>query len=238
DGPLKLGQDNLDGIIFDWDGTIVDSAQAMRLSYRYAYQKHIGILFPKDEPEFRMLVQMRLAEGSAKFGGVHAEEITASYNWYYEHEAFNTSRVFPGMAETLIELRRRGHRLGVATNKAWNRVKADMNFLGLDGFVDAFTTSDDTRERKPDPAPLLKAADKLGVSSQSCAYVGDFGGDVIAAKAAGMVSVAVLWGGIFTSETLLAEKPDYVIERPAELLTLFPASKSGSSSSASRNATD
>src|SRR4028119_1119810 len=76
----------LKAVLFDWDGTIVDSARAMFLSYRHAYEKHLGIVFPTNDADFRQLVPMRLAESSAKFGGEKAADIALSYNHYYEQE--------------------------------------------------------------------------------------------------------------------------------------------------------
>lgn len=211
----------LRAVLFDWDGTIVDSAQAMFLSYRHAYEKHLGIVFPVDDADFRALVPMRLAESSAKFGGEKAADVAFSYNQYYEQEGYKTGRVYEGVREVLVELRRRGYPLGVASNKSWGRVGADADYLELGGLVDAFVTSEDTVQRKPHPAPLLKLAEKLQLEPQYCAYIGDYRGDIIAAREAGMVSIAVMWGGMFPTETLLAEHPDYVVERPEELLDLF-----------------
>jgi pyrophosphatase PpaX len=124
--------------------------------------------------------------------------------------------------ETLAELRRRGYLLGVASNKSRGRIDSDINYLALEGLVDEFASSEDTVQRKPDPAPLLKVAEKLDIDPALCAYVGDYSGDIIAAKAAGMVSVAVTWGGMFPVETLLAESPDYVINTVEDLLAIFP----------------
>ncbi len=214
----------LKAIIFDWDGTIVDSAKAMFLSYQYAYRKHLGIVFPKNEEEFRMLVPMRLDESSMKFGGEYAADVTFSYNWYYETEGYKTGRVFPGVRKMLYELRSRGYLIGVASNKSMGRVRTDIQFLNLEGLVDAFVTAEDTLERKPHPAPLLKAADKLGLPPEVCAYVGDYKGDIIAAREARMLSVAVLWGGIFPVESLYAERPDLVLAKPEDLLDICPPS--------------
>lgn len=213
------------GVLFDWDGTIVDSAEAMFLSYRYAYDKHLGIVRPKDQADFTMMVPMRLAESSAKFGGEHAADVANSYNWYYEQEAYKTGHVFPDMREALSELRNRGYLLGVASNKSRSRIDADIEYLGLEGVVDVIITSEDTLERKPHPAPLLKAAEKLNKEPAAFAYVGDYRGDLIAAREAGMVSIAVSWGGMFPMETLMAEDPDYIIERPDQLLEIFQAPK-------------
>ena len=87
--------------------------------------------------------------------------------------------------------------------RAGQRVSADLDYLNMQGVVDNIVTSEDTVERKPHPAPLLKGAEKLGLRPAECAYIGDYEGDIIAAKAAGMVSVAALWGGMFLAEALL-----------------------------------
>jgi pyrophosphatase PpaX len=208
-------------VLFDWDGTLVDSALPMLLSFRFAYEKHLGIFFPKDDVEFSMIVPMRVAESSAKYGGQHAADVAVSYNWFYENEGYKSGQVFPGIQPTLADLRRRGYALGVASNKSRPRIDADINFLGFEGLVDEFATSEDTVQRKPDPAPLLKVAEKLDVDPVLCAYVGDYSGDIVAARAAGMVSIAVTWGGMFPVETLHAESPDYVIHKPEALLDIF-----------------
>jgi HAD superfamily hydrolase (TIGR01509 family) len=218
-----MGLFHLQGLIFDWDGTIVDSAQAMFLSYRHAYKQNLGITFPRDESDFRRLVPMRLAESSARYGGTQAAAVAGSYNRYYEQEGYKTCRVYAGVREMLAELRRRGYALGVASNKGRGRIGADIAFLGLDGCFDVLVTSEDTAERKPHPAPLLKAAQQLGLAPAALAYAGDYRGDIIAAHAAGMVAIAVGWGGIFPLDSLQAAGPDYMVGDPAALLALCPA---------------
>jgi HAD superfamily hydrolase (TIGR01549 family) len=213
---------HLQGLIFDWDGTIVDSAQAMFLSYRYAYKKHLGITFPRDEADFRRLVPMRLAESSARYGGTRAAAVAATYSRYYEQEGYKMGRVYAGVREMLVELRRRGYGLGVASNKSRGRISADIAFLELDGLFDVLVTSEDTPERKPHPAPLLKAAQQLGRPPAALAYAGDYSGDIVAAHAAGMVAIAVGWGGMFPLDTLQAARPDYTVHGPDALPPLCP----------------
>ncbi len=209
-------------VVFDWDGTVVDSREAMFLSYRNAFRTHLGIEFPKTDAEFRHIVKMRTAEMAAAYGGSKAAEVAESYNRFYNSEAYAGVRVFPGMVSTLEELRARGYRLGVATNKGVERLHKDMDHLDLRGLFDAVVAAEDTAERKPHPAPLLKAAEKLGIEPARCAYVGDFSGDVVAAKAAGMTSIGVLWGRIFPEEELRAQRPDYLLQSPQQLLEVFP----------------
>jgi HAD superfamily hydrolase (TIGR01509 family) len=212
--------------LFDWDGTIIDSSLAMWLSYRYAYRTYLGIDFPDNEADLRLLSPMRIDESSAKYGGRYASEIARSYSEYYVREAYRAGSVFVGITNVLQELRRRGYQLGVASNKSKTRINADMEFLGLRHYFDAFATSEDTVERKPDPAPLLKLATKLHVAPQECAYIGDYPGDIIAAKAAQMMAVAVLWGNVYEPAALLAEEPDQTVRQPQELLSLFPPRQS------------
>jgi HAD superfamily hydrolase (TIGR01549 family) len=214
---------HLQGLIFDWDGTIVDSAQAMFLSYRHAYKHHLGITFPRDDADFRRLVPMRLAESSARYGGTRAAAVAAGYSRYYEQEGYKTGRVYAGVREMLSELRRRGYGLGVASNKGRGRIGVDIAFLGLDGCFDVLVTSEDTAERKPHPAPLLKAAQQLGLPPAALAYAGDYRGDILAAHAAGMFAIAVGWGGIFPLDSLQAAGPDLMVPDPAALLALCPA---------------
>jgi HAD superfamily hydrolase (TIGR01509 family) len=204
----------LQGLILDWDGTIVDSARAMLLSYRHAYKQHLGITFPRDDADFRRIVTMRLAESSERYGGTGAAALAATYSRYYEHEGYKNCRVYTGVREMLVELRQRGYELGVASNKSRGRIEADIAFLGIDGLFDVLVTSEDTPERKPHPAPLLKAAQQLGFPPAALAYVGDYSGDIIAAHAAGMVVIGVGWGGIFPLDTLQAAQPDYMVHDP------------------------
>ncbi len=215
--------EHLLGIVFDWDGTVADSREAMFQSYRYAFRTNLGIEFPKTDAEFRTIVKMRTAEMAAAYGGDKAAQVAEAYNSYYNSEAYKGVTAFPGMASALEELKARGYSLAVATNKALERLLTDMNHVGLRGIFDALVTSEDTAERKPHPAPLLKAAEKLGIDPSRCAYLGDYSGDMIAAKAAGMTSIGVLWGRIFPEGELRAQNPDYLLDSPGQLLQLFPA---------------
>lgn len=210
------------GLLFDWDGTIVDSRLSMFLSMQYAYQKHVGILFPRDEEEFRRIAPMRMVEHAAIYAKEHAAAVAESYIWYYANEGHKKGNIFPGMRETLAELRKRGYALGVVTNTTRQRMQADLDHLQLANAIDSIVTADETTERKPHPAPLLKGAEKLQLAPRELAYIGDFSGDILAAHAAGMLSVAALYGGVYLIESVLAAQPTCTIQTPPDLLNLFP----------------
>lgn len=92
---------------------------------------------------------------------------------------------------------------------------------GIERFFEVVVGGDGTGRRKPDPQPLLVALDRLGARADDSAYVGDAPFDVLAAKAAGLFSVAVTWGGIHTRGRLEAEAPDAIVDSAGELLAVL-----------------
>jgi pyrophosphatase PpaX len=103
------------------------------------------------------------------------------------------------------------------------RATVDVTFevLPLRGYFGTVVTADDTERHKPDPEPLLLVLERLGADVADAAYVGDSPFDIRAAKAAGMIAVAVAWGGIHPLSRLEAERPDHVVHAPQELLDVL-----------------
>jgi pyrophosphatase PpaX len=122
------------------------------------------------------------------------------------------------MTEVLTTLKDEGRRLGVVTAKRRETVNLAFSYLPLERFFDVVVGSDDTVRHKPDPAPLQHALELLQAERDDAVYVGDSPFDIRAAKAAGVHSVAVTWGGIHPRERLEAEEPDAVVETAEELL--------------------
>jgi pyrophosphatase PpaX len=122
------------------------------------------------------------------------------------------------MTDVLTRLKDEGRRLGVVTAKRRETVRLAFSYLPLERFFDVVVGSDDTERHKPDPQPLAHALDLLKATRDDAVYVGDSPFDIRAAKAAGMHSVAVTWGGIHPRERLEAEQPDAVVDSAEELL--------------------
>ena len=108
-------------------------------------------------------------------------------------------------------------RLGIVTAKRRATVDLAFNVLPLRHLFDTIVGGDETERHKPDPAPLLLAAERLNVDPKTCAYVGDSPFDIRAAKAARMHAIAVTWGGIHDTAKLLAEGPDAIVDTAEEL---------------------
>lgn len=201
----------LKAVLFDFDGTIVDTTELIHESMRRATDEVLGrtpsrevLLANVGQPLPR---QMELLDSE------RAEELLESYRFYNEelHEALIGE--FPNVETSLARLRDAGLRLAVVTSK--RRFSLEMaldSFPALRDAVDAFVTMEDTTEHKPHPAPLLKGLKLLGdVPPERAAYVGDSPFDVAAAHAAGTLSVAVSWG-VFDEEALREAEPDRLFE--------------------------
>src|SRR5436190_1287048 len=101
-----------------------------------------------------------------------------------------------GIDGLLVRLKEEGRRLGIVTAKRRATVDLAFNVLPLRHLFETVVGGDETERHKPDPEPLLLAAERLNVAPAQCAYVGDSPFDIRAAKAAGMHAIAVTWGGI------------------------------------------
>ena len=142
-----------------------------------------------------------------------SEELLEVYLQHNEELHEGLIRVFPNVGISLARLRDAGLRLAAVTSRRRFSVEMALDsFPDLKDVFDVLVTMENTTEHKPLPAPLLKGLELLGdVSPERAAYVGDAPFDVAAARAAGVMSVAVSWGA-FAAEALRAAGPDYLFE--------------------------
>ena len=202
-------------VLFDLDGTLIDSGAMILASFRHA-TKTVLARDVSDE-ELLGVVGRGLREEMRALGGDRVDELIAAYREHNE-PLHRDLKAFEHMLETLPTLHKQGRRLGIVTSK--RRATIDLAFavLPLEAFFEVVVAAEDTILLKPDPAPLLLALDRLCATPRDAAYVGDSPFDVAAAKAAGIFSIGVTWGGIFSRERVEAEGPDAVAETAEELL--------------------
>ena len=122
---------------------------------------------------------------------------------------------FPGVAEMLRTLRARGRRFGLVTSKREGFARRGLAIFGLETLFEVAIFHDDTARHKPEPEPLLLAAERAGLVPGNVVYVGDSIHDVAAGRAAGMRTVSVLWGP-FDRAVLERAGPDHIVERPED----------------------
>jgi pyrophosphatase PpaX len=203
-------------VLFDLDGTLIDSGPIILASMRHATRTVLEREFADDE----LLAHVGgwgLHEQMRVFDSARAEELVRCYR---EHnEPLNAGLDWcTGIKAVLDRLVEEGRTLGLVTTKRRKTVELAFAALPLESYLDVFVASDDTRRHKPHPEPLLLALERLGRSPEEAAYVGDAPFDVSAAKAGGLFAVGVTWGGIHSRERLEAETPDAIVSAPEELL--------------------
>jgi pyrophosphatase PpaX len=202
-------------VLFDFDGTVVDSGAMILASFRHATKTVLDRAL--SDAELLAAAGTPLSEQMRIFDAERAEELVDVYRRHNEplHEALQPC---DGMLEVVRQLNREGRRLGIVTAKRRSTVELAFAVLPLRNYFEPVVAAEDSRRHKPAPDPLLLALDRLQARAAEAAYVGDSPFDVAAAKAAGVFAVAVTWGGIHSEEVLRAESPDALVSTPAELL--------------------
>ena len=205
------------GIVFDLDGTLVDSRRDIAEAANHALEKAGLERLPHDELESYVgdgapLLMARAARIDVKDAKTKA--MVAYFLDYYAEHAIDHTAVMPGALEALEALG--GYPLGVCTNKPRRTSVAVLRGLGLEARFKGVVAGDDLPQRKPDPAMVHEAARKLGVPVAEVVMVGDGPQDVLAGRAAGAFTVGVR-GGIQAFERLAASEPDLMIDTLAEL---------------------
>lgn len=213
DGPIEA-------VVFDWDGTLMDSKQALLASYHETTTEVLGRAFPVEPADVDQIIQLRaqesfaiIADGDAGLATRLAEVFHGAYKRNQEH-----TEPFPGTLEALAGLRELGVRVGVATSKARIRMELEAERTGIGELVEISITGDEVALAKPDPECVREAIERLGVDPARTLYVGDGPNDIRAARGAGAIAVGVSYG--FHPDELRAERPDHVIDHPSELLEI------------------
>jgi pyrophosphatase PpaX len=202
-------------VLFDLDGTIVDSGWMILASYRHATRTVLGRDFPDDVLMARVGAG-HLEEQMREFDAGKAVELASAYREFYG-PLHSELEAFPGMLELLRELDAEHRRLGIVSAKRHDVVQLALDALGFGDALDVVVGSDEAPRGKPHPDQILVALERLGAQPDETAYVGDAPFDVAAAKAAGVHAIGVTWGGIHTRERMEAEGPDAVVDTAEEL---------------------
>ena len=203
-------------VLFDLDGTVVDSGAIILASMRHATREVLGQEF-RDDELLRAVGGPGLEAQMAVFAPDQVDELVRVYRAHNE-PLHGELEACLGMEDVLVQLRREGRRLGVVTAKRRATVELAFARIPLGHMFETVVGGDETERHKPDPEPLLVAAGRMAVSPDVCAYVGDSPFDVRAARAAGMHAVAVTWGRIHDREKLEREQPDAIVDTAKELL--------------------
>jgi pyrophosphatase PpaX len=206
-------------VLFDLDGTLIDSGAMILASFRHATRAVLAREIPDDE-----LVAAcggaTIYEQMRTFDTDRVEELVHAYRAHNE-PLHADLRAFPGVDDVLQRLADEGRKLGIVTSKRRRTVGLAFAVLPIAPYFGAVVTADDTPRHKPRPEPVLLALERLGSRPEEAAFVGDSPFDVRAGKAARVFTVAVSWGGIHPEERLREEGADVVVHDLEELVDVL-----------------
>ncbi len=219
-------------VLFDLDGTLIDSIPLLVSSMQHAFEGHPS---PPPVREWVALIGTPLAGMIRRWATdeADAERVTARYkaHQWANHDAM--VKAFPGVPELLGELSARGVRMGLVTSKLEPSARRSLEHLGIARHFEVVVGTEATARHKPDPEPVLHALERLGVAPGDAAFVGDSPHDVAAGNAAGVATVATLWGP-FTRDELAPARPSAWAEAPGEVIPVLEALRAAGGGSGGR----
>jgi len=212
-------------ILFDLDGTLIDSIELILGAARHAFLGFAGRA-PTDE-EWRAGIGRPLQTVLGEYAPDEAEaaRLFGRYRAYQLEHHDQLVRPYEGIVDTVQWLAQEGHPMALVTSKAdWMAEKA-LVLVGLDRLIPTIVGCDTCVNHKPHPEPVERALALLGVPASEALFVGDSPHDIESGRAAGVTTVGVTWGA-FTREEMERARADVVIDRVDELrgiVTRFPA---------------
>lgn len=211
---------------FDLDGTLVDSALGLANTVDNMCER-LGLPKPGKAlvttwigNGIEVLLDRALLWANAPKDAEYRQKAMIILSECYQDELLSGSPLFPDVKETLVQLHSEGHQLVLITNKPSQFVPDLMDYLGISHLFAMMLGANDSIKIKPHPTPIFKVLGELGVMQSEFVFVGDSRNDILAAKNAGVTSIALTYGYNY-GEPIANESPDYIIHDFAELLPLI-----------------
>jgi HAD superfamily hydrolase (TIGR01662 family) len=209
---------NINTLIFDWDGTLNDSAGNGFAAFQKSLRE-FGVQFTQEFYEanyspnwYTMYETLCLPR----------EEWQRADDLWIQHYGEAASTLVEGAHATLTELHRRGYRLGIVTSGSHCRVTRELDEMALAHIFQVVVCNEHIQNKKPHPEGLLQAMKSICARPEDCSYVGDAPEDIHMGKSAGVHTVAVR-SAYPTSKHLLSAEPDIHLDSISELLLHFKA---------------
>jgi len=215
----KLTLDCINNLIFDLDGTLIDSSEGVIKATNYALARIDER--PRRPEEIKPYIGYPLEDMFKSFSNKSYEE----FHTHFQHKAkivvVESAIPIEGADYMLSQLRKRGYRMGVGTTKIRIHIEKILTKLGWRDFFEAYAGADDVDNVKPDPEVFNKVLNMMGARRDNTLIVGDTANDVIAAKKASLPVIAVRSQFGMDGE-LEKSSPDKIIERIDDILKLLP----------------
>ena len=201
-------------VLFDVDGTLIDTAELIADALEYACRRHLGRTHPR-EAYYALIGKPAMVQMEI-LGGDRAPEMMDTAIAYYE-EHHEQEQAFPGALDTLARLSEVGIRLALVTSKTRIELNPTLERVPLQRYAFVIITADLTTRPKPFPDPVYLALQTLQIGAHEVLFVGDSPYDLQSGRAAGVSTGAATWGP-HPRPTLEAEGPDYVFSSFRDVL--------------------
>jgi len=227
---LKLKNKKL--IIFDLDGTLINSAPDLALGVNYTLDTLGREIFSQEEIKGWVgngaytLIRRALSasvEIDKNIDEALLQKALYIFLSFYSKNLCVDTIAYPLVPDTLNTLKYRGFRLALVTNKPVGFVAPILNGLELSSYFELYLGGDSLSQRKPHPMPLLYVCDKLEVDVSNAVMVGDSKNDILSAKACGMQSIGVTYGYNY-DEPISSYEPDVILDSFVEILDILEES--------------
>lgn len=228
---------HIKAILFDLDGTLIDTTDLILRCFAHAWQDVCGISHSREDIVATFGIPLRVAMQNLltshrlqpidlqKVNLVTpddevVEQLITTYRSFnsVNHDSF--ARPFEKTNYAVSVLRSRGYKIGLVTSKGRDFAMRGLQLCKLAHLIDEAVFMEDTLRHKPDPEPILTVLKKLQLKPDEAVYVGDSFHDIVAGRAAGVKTIAAAWGPLPHAE-LEREQPDFMLQSITDLLNIF-----------------
>jgi HAD superfamily hydrolase (TIGR01509 family) len=213
---MGIATNQINTLVFDWDGTLVDSAHLGLIAFQKTFAE-LGFAFPLDIYEAHYSPNWYSTYQAL---GLPSELWEKADALWLQHYGEQTAILIDGVGETLSTLHANGYRLGVVTSGSESRVSKEIEISALRGLLDVVVCYEDVINKKPHPEGLMLALKALNSHSEETAYVGDTPEDIEMGKRGSVLTVGVR-SNYPSSARLLSAEPDLYLESIVELSNHF-----------------
>lgn len=197
-------------ILFDLDGTLINTNEIIIDSFKYTFNTH----FPELNLDRETIITFIGPTLHQTFGNYTkdpfvVQSMIESYREYYVENEFDSFELYPGVIETLDKLKSLGYNLGIVTSKQKSAAWPSYSHYNLQEYFDVFVSLDDIKNPKPNREPIYKALEGFE-NVKKAIMIGDNKGDILAGKNAGIYSAGVAWS-LKGSIHLMEAEPDFML---------------------------
>ncbi|HEY4487618.1 MAG TPA: HAD family hydrolase [Candidatus Paceibacterota bacterium] len=210
---------DIKAVIFDADGTILDTRELIYQAYRHVLSFH-GYAVPDKETLFEEVRGNPAEITYAKYAIRHDPDALVDIHREFQAEHLDLWSAYEGLHDLIQKIRDAGLKIGICTSRGRN-VLPMLEHIGVKDFCQAIVHGDMIVNHKPHPEPLLKVLHEMGVEASDAVMIGDTDADIGAGKAAGVAFTIGITHGVGTREILEEAGADYVVDHLNDVLPLL-----------------